>query len=110
MNRAITSILNDDAKEIEGRIAALNQVVRTTRTTMTNDRLFNDACEAHRKAIELHTRQLAELERVRSNGPEIIATTEADIARLRKRLRLVKRKAELKKLAALTAKIEELQS
>lgn len=106
----IQKIIGHDVRELEQEITGLKHLIATTRTTITNDRVYEEARASHLAAIELHQRQLAQLEEARANGPEIIERAKERIDRCRQLINACKNRPDIERLLKAAATLAALEA
>lgn len=102
--------LKEDADDLEGMITALKRRISEVRTDMTNDRVWSQAVECERKAIELHQKRLDRLIDNRENGDQIIEECEKQIKSLRRRFKSIVNHKKIEQLKKLLAEVNKLES
>lgn len=100
---------NDEVRELELLIDGWKHKARSIRTTMTNDRIYEDAKAAHEKQIAFHTAALAKLIDDRERAPQLLDECANAIARLRKDINRIKHRRDIERVLELQRRVNELQ-
>lgn len=98
-----------EAEAIEKSITHYRMVVRTTQSTLENDRFYNDSLAALDKSIAELTRQREALVHARENAPQIIADARAKISELAEKARRRRAQRDVERIIELQREINGLQ-
>lgn len=93
--------------DCEAMLSSLANTIRVTETNL-DDRFYFGSVERLKKSIEAMQAQLDALVNSRVNAPRIIADARAQSAVLRRKIHLLRRHADIKRIVELQEQINEL--
>ncbi len=91
--------------DAEGLLRAYRSTIQTTRTTLENDRFYEQSRANLIRVIAKTQRDLAALDDARTNGPSIIRQAQSECKRLVQKIKILKHQKQIEALRALKAEI-----
>jgi predicted nucleic acid-binding Zn-ribbon protein len=102
--------LNKEVSDLEGMVNGFKNLIRVTRTNMTNQEFVERSLASHRQRIEFHQKMITQLEESLTNGDQIIADAQGSIQKLRRRIGKMKHQRDIERLLDLQRQIDKINS